>query len=141
MKIKQLIIPIVFSILLLAFNLQPAAAQNTAENKSPTEALLKSKNFIFKAQSAHPMRGSVVQLTTAYDLIVTGDTLQAYLPYYGRSYSAPINAGEGGIKLESTKFNYEMSDKGKKGWLIDIKPMDDAQVRQLTLSVMEGGNA
>jgi hypothetical protein len=125
---------------LLVFLTQLLYAQNNDANKSGIEDLLKNRNFVFTANSANPMRGSVVQLTSTYDLILTGDTVKTFLPYYGRSYTAPINA-EGGIKITSTDFKYNVADKRKKRWNITIAPNDNKDVQQMLLSVSEDGYA
>lgn len=139
MKTKQL-----FSALLLfcliAF-LQPLAAQNAKETKSKIGALLESRNFIFRAQTANPMRGNMVQLTSPYDMMVSTDSIKTYLPFFGRAYSAPMNTAEGGIKITSTDFEYNLADKRKKRWNIAIIPNDTPAIQQLTLSVSEGGYA
>ena len=71
------------------------------EKKEPTtQQIVESKNYIFKAESVNPQRGRFRYLTSAeYDLVVTSDTVIAYLPYFGRAYSAPINPSEGESNL------------------------------------------
>src|SRR5688500_5147219 len=104
------------------------------EKREPTtQEMVESKNYIFKAESVNPPRGRVRQLTSDYDLVVTGDTVIAYLPYFGRAYSAPINPSEGGIKFTSADFEYTVEKKKKRSWEILIRPKDYNDVQALYL--------
>ena len=134
----------IFSTLFLLFAIsimKPVAAQKTEESASKMETLLESRNFIFRAQTANPMRGNLVQLTSPYDMVVSNDSIRTFLPFFGRAFSAPMYGSEGGIKITSTDFEYNVADKKKKRWNIAIKPKDTPTVQQLSLSVSEGGYA
>jgi hypothetical protein len=113
-------------------------AQET--KKTTVEQAIQSKQFIFKAQTAFPMRGGMRQLTSEYDLKVNGDTLTAYLPYFGRAYVAPIDPTKGGIQFTSTQNNYTLKVK-KKNSEINIVPKNIQEVRQLHLNISPNGNA
>lgn len=119
-----------------------AAIVGTAQDKDAiaTLQLLQSQNFIFKAQTASPQRGSVRQLTSDYDLTIKKDTVAAWLPYFGRSYEPQINS-EGGIKFTSLKFEYKMEEGKKKKWEITIKPTDVTSVKELYLTVFDNSQA
>jgi hypothetical protein len=126
------------------FNILPilllSATALQAQDKDVT-SLIESKNFVFIAQSAHPLSGQFRQLTSEYDLRVLGDSIVAYLPYFGRAYSAPLDPTQGGIQFTSTDFEYSQQSRKKGGWNISIKPKDARDVRQMTLSIRENGNA
>jgi hypothetical protein len=115
--------------------------KETSRNKGNTiKSLIESKNYIFKAQSVSPQRGGTRQLTPEYDMRLIGDSLVTYLPYFGRAYTAPINTSEGGIKITSQNFDYNIRTK-KKGWEITYIPKDNREVRQLFMSVSSNGYA
>ncbi len=115
-----------------------------------------AKQFTFMATSATPMntqdiskimgkmqggtQSSLINLSgDGYELKVTPDSIIAYLPYYGRSYSAPVNPSDGGIKFISKKFDYK-SSKGKKGnWNIDLDIKDASESYRLNLNISENG--
>lgn len=104
--------------------------------------LLRSRRFAFKAQSAQPLCGGNFNLTSDFDLALKGDTLQSYLPYFGRAFSAPINQTNSPLSFTSTNFTYT-SAKGKKGSTdikIEIKD-SKTEVRQYLLNVSEQGYA
>jgi len=103
--------------------------------------LIKAQNYVFVAQTASPSRGGLRQLDPGYDLVVKKDSVVSFLPYFGRSYNAPTDPTEGGIKFTSTEFEYNIMDRKKGGWDIQIKPKDNKDVRILQLSVFDNGSA
>lgn len=110
------------------------------EEKALVEEKINSKNYTFSARTALPLGGPSIPLSSGYyTLKITGDSVIAYLPYYGRSYTAPINPNEGGIKFVSTRFDYAASPKEKGMWNIKIDTQDTPQNSVLTLSVGESG--
>jgi hypothetical protein len=128
-----------FLILLIGFPaLQEARAQET--NSTILKSLLNSKSFVFKAQSAWPLQGTVVQLTQGYDMKVLQDSINTYLPYFGRAYTASYTS-EGGINFTSKRFDYKLKEKQKGGWEINIKPQDAKDISSLTYSVSVNGYA
>jgi len=126
---------VVFALLCVSINL-------FAQDKSVADikTILESRNYVFKARTVYPQSGRMRQLTPDYDVTFTRDDITAYLPYFGKAYSAPINITEGGIKFTSTKFDYK-SEKTSKYWEITIKPKDAPDVQQLYLTVFDNGNA
>jgi len=118
-----------------------AVTQLQAQKMDPatTKSLVDSKYYIFKAQSVSPMKGSLQQLTTDYDFTVAGDSVIAYLPYFGRAYSAPINT-EGGINFTSAKSDYRVKQK-KDRWEITIEPGDVPDIQQIYLDIYDNGSA
>ena len=102
---------------------------------------VETKNYVFKAQSASPQRGGFRQLTSEYDFVVRPDTLVSYLPYYGRSFSAPVNTADAGLQFTSMKYEYSVKNKKKNRWDITIKPKDVSRIRDLNLTVFDNGRA
>ena len=113
--------------------------QKESEKAASVRALLESKNYVFKPQTALPTSGTSQQLTQDFELKVTGDTVQSYLPYFGRAFSATIGQTEGGIRFTSTDFGYTIRQRRKGDWEIGIQPKDAGDVRQLLLRVSENG--
>ncbi len=121
------------------------AQKNSSAQKTKSNAGIKnmidSKKYVFRAQSVTPLRGTFRQLTSLYDMKVSGDTITTYLPYFGRAYNAPVNPAEGGIRFTSTKSDYSVEEKKKGQWDVIIKPKDTREVQQLILSVFDNGYA
>src|SRR5690348_17187508 len=116
------------------FSCYEATAQaDTALVRKKVEA----KQYTFIAQSATPLRGQLIQLTSLYDLRVSGDSVIVNLPYYGRAYSAPMG-NDAGLNFTSTKSDY--SSKWKKNqWQITIKPRDYRDINEIYLTVFNNG--
>lgn len=123
-----------------------AGAQSKAQVKTSKadkiKQLVQSRNYVFEAQSVFPMRGRTRQITgEGYDLTVSRDTVNSYLPYFGRAYSAPLDPSKGGIQFISKDFEYTEKPGKRGGWDITIQPKDVREVQQLFLSVSEDGYA
>jgi|RhiMetdeSRZDD1v2_1073273.scaffolds.fasta_scaffold04721_18 uncharacterized protein DUF4251 len=134
------------TILLLFITMAALPATVSAQNKkadkeAQVKSLVEGKNFVFKAQTALPTTGISRQLTTDFDLRVTQDTIVSDLPYFGRAYSAPVNATQGPLQFTSTDFQYTMTNRKKGGWDIMIVPKDVQDPRQMALSITESGYA
>ncbi len=110
------------------------------EKAAAVKAMIDAEQYVFTAQTALPTRGRTVQLTTSYTVKVGKDTLVSDLPYFGRSFSAPIDPTKGGIQFNSTKFDYQVKEI-KKGWQITIKPTDVSDVQQFFFSIFNNGSA
>jgi hypothetical protein len=127
-------------LLLLAGTLGFSTVKAQETNEAVLKNLLTLKTFVFKAQSAWPLQGTVVQLTPGFDMKVMGDSINTYLPYFGRAYQAGYNNG-GGISFTSSKFEYHLKEKSKSGWELVIKPTDVRDINQLIYSVSTNGYA
>jgi hypothetical protein len=126
-------------------NVMAYAQDGTKSKKADKAALIQNiveaQNYVFRAQMALPMSGRSRQLTSEYNLQVGRDTVVAYLPYFGRAYSAPIGNTDGGINFLSKDFDYQKNERKKGGWEIVIKPRDYKEVQQMTLSISTDGYA
>lgn len=138
-----------------------AAGQLQAQtDKATTVKILESQNYVFVATSASPLNaadinkvlssmpgytggaGNVMLTGSNYDLSVTADSVVAYLPYYGRSFTPKMGGiDEGGIKFKSKKFSYKNTPRKKGGWIITIVPKDVKDNYSLTLVATEKGYA
>lgn len=109
-------------------------------DKVTVEKMVNSRDFVFKAQTVVPTGAVSRVLTSEYDLKVMGDSVNSYLPYFGRAYQAPF-PGESGIQFSTTHFKYKASERKKGGWHITIEPEDTRNVREMDLTVYDNGNA
>jgi len=99
-----------------------------------------AQRYEFTARNANPMNFKTINLDPGYTLKITPDTITAYLPYFGRAYTAPINPSEGGIKFTSTNFDYEKKAK-KDGWEIKIDTKDTKGNVNLFMNIGNTGYA
>lgn len=110
-------------------------------NRDDIKNMVDSSQFIFVADRVNPLRGRTRYLTSSYEVIVKKDSLNCYLPFFGRAFQAPIDPSKGGIQFTSTNFSYTISTKSKNQWDITIKPNDYADVQQLYFNIFDNGNA
>ena len=144
MKLKNRLITLIFitlNILLLSCGVSQTSAEKAKKAELLNEQISNLK-FKFNATYAYPQNYSSVYLSPYYDVKVSPDTVVAYLPFYGRAYTAPMNSSEGGIKFTSTKFEYEIL-KGKKSgnWLVTIITQDTQRPFTLYFDLWENGTA
>jgi len=122
-----------------------SASQKIGETDRTTVArMVGNKDFVFKASRVTAQNGFTKILTTDYDLEVSPDTIKAWLPYYGRAYTAPKDLTGRGIQFVSTQFRYESREGKKQGWEIKITPKEqeyDTGVNNLRLSITPSGYA
>ncbi len=112
------------------------------EKKIALSRAIQQGEFEFEARRAIAQNGFTKTLTSDYRLIVSEDTVRAWLPFYGRAYRAPIDPSEGGIHFISTHFSYHMEERRKTGWEIRIIPQDHKnQVDKMTLQISPSGDA
>jgi hypothetical protein len=135
-RLKNILVKSFFAFAIALFSVTFVSAQEL--DKAVVEKAITSKSFVFKAQTVFPMAGTSRPLTSEYDVRLLGDSVVAYLPYFGRAYS--ITYGErGGIDFTSTKFDYNIEARKKGGWDVTIKPKDDREVRELNFTISENG--
>lgn len=137
----------------LAFGGLNAVAQT---DKATTAKIVEAKTYTFVARSVTPlntqdisrvmskmpgaMAGGVINLTeTYYEVKVTPDSVVAFLPYYGRSFNAPINQDDAGVKFTSKKFNYKSTKGKKRGWDTLIETKDAKESYRLAFNISDNG--
>lgn len=116
----------------------PAKAQLT---KDSVAALVKSRSFIFYANSVDPLRGTTRFLTGNYDMKVKGDSLISYLPYFGRSQNAPLTPDETGLIFTSTDFDYNFTPRKKNSWTVTFNVKDQKNLSKYILTIYNDGSA
>lgn len=118
---------------------KPNKQQAKAKAVLLLQQAIDSQSYVFHAQQALPLGGSTRLLTSDYILRATPDSIIAYLPYFGRAYYVPYNQTDGGINVNTNKFDYKKTTNKKGGWNIVIKPTDRMDVQQLVLFVSADG--
>ncbi|WP_108821137.1 DUF4251 domain-containing protein [Dysgonomonas sp. Marseille-P4361] len=102
---------------------------------------IEGQAYIFNAQKALPLAGRSVDINYSYQLKVSKDTISAYLPYFGRAYTAPISNDDAGVKFTSTDFEYSLSPEKNGTWNIKIKINDSQSKYRLFLKIGNSGKA
>lgn len=128
-----------FLLIVALCNTSVSVAQNQEE--AGVKNMVEAGDYVFKAEMALPMGGRSRYLTGNYDMKVSEEVIETYLPYFGRAYRAPADLTGGGIRFESKDFKYVVKERKKGGWDITIEPNDVSDVRKMSLTVSENGSA
>ncbi|MDE3184654.1 MAG: DUF4251 domain-containing protein [Bacteroidota bacterium] len=110
-------------------------------NVEDIRSMINAKQFTFVAERVNPLRGSSRILTSNYDVQVKKDTIECYLPYFGRAYQAPIDPTKGGLDFTSYKFTYNVTLNNNDEWQVYINPKDYSDVQQLYFQIFGNGTA
>lgn len=117
----------------------------SGENLSKAEVIslvtekVEASNYTFVPSTALPVSGRAVNLDRSFSLKISKDSIESYLPYFGRAYTAPISPTEGGIKFASTDFDYTISEKKKGMWNVSIETKDTRTRYKILLNIGETG--
>ena len=80
-----------------------------------------SSDFTFNATYAHPTGFRSRYLSSYYEVDVSPDTIDVYLPYFGKAYKAPISPNEGGYRFTSVDYDYSVEPGKRAGnWVVVI---------------------
>ena len=139
--LSRKIIAIAVVFFLGSFNYCSAQNKTTGLTEAQVMDLVNNKQFQFLAQYMVPSGGRSKVLTENYTVNVSPEEVSADLPYVGRSYQAPIDPADVGIRFVSKEFNYEEKKGKKDSWEITISPKDGKDVRSCMFTIYPNGNA
>lgn len=111
--------------------------QNKFNKQAKVQRLLDSKDFVFVAESANPMGGGNIRLTSSfYQLSFHKDSLNSFLPYFGTAFRAPYGTSESPLIFSSSDFTYDAtaSKSGTRTLIIKMNEPEDPSVLTLTVS-------
>ena len=121
-------------LLLIPFSLK-AFQSNGSVKEQPKVTLT------FIPQTVYPLGIAVRQVTTGFELRISKDTVNCYLPYFGRAYSTDYGTRDGGAEMISSSFSYNENTNAKGARNIVIKPKDNKDVREIRLTIYGDGYA
>jgi uncharacterized protein YcfL len=129
----------IFLFVLIACFSHSSYSQN-AQQSSPMKNMISAKHFTFQAQSASPQGRGTKQLTYGYRVEVSGDTVDCYLPYFGKSYTPAIGTTQSPLTFTSYGSEYAVNDS-KNGWDVKINLKDQSNAKTLSFTVFDDGTA
>jgi hypothetical protein len=143
-KLRSVFTTLIFFFFMLNSNFSVAqTSKQQKENKKQqaVKQLIISQHYTFIPNTILPARGPSKMLTSRYELKIKKDTLNSYLPYFGRAYAPSIGATTGPLEFKTADFKYTIAEAKKGGWNITIIPKNAGDARQLTLFVSQDGSA
>ena len=107
------------------------------------DSLIESKTYRFDARKANPSGGQQVDLTThSADLIINNDSVESYLPFFGRAYNIAYGTSDSGIKFETLHSEYTLKkDTVKRTIDVSFSAKTEYDTYEFYLSVTSGGSA
>ena len=103
--------------------------------------IVRSKNFVFKAETVNGVNSRTKNLTTDFGIEVRNDSVFSYMPYYGNTYSrdftSQINSPMGFIQPVDS---YSMK-RTNQGYYIDIDVTNNHDVINLKFHINKDGDA
>jgi Domain of unknown function (DUF4251) len=118
---------------------QSGTTSGKQDQTAQLKNLIDSRRFSFHAISATSMKGMTKHLTGEYFLKVSKDSLQADLPYYGRSFNTSYPPTDLSVQFNTTDFTYVADSAKKGGWSITIVPKNENSANKIYLSVTSTG--
>lgn len=134
-----------FIYLLVAFvavsnvNAQETKKETDAAAAEELKSLVESKNYVFEAYSALPLKGDIQKLIDDFSLTITPKKVMSDLPYFGQIYQSSLVTTDGGIKFTSYDFEYSVQDRKNGGWDVRIKAKDIKYSPQMLLTILKTG--
>ena len=114
MKTKKQILMLLLALLVGFPTLSAQSKKEKKEQKKEAvKKIIASENYKIDVQTALPMRGRSIPLTSPYSLEIRNDSVISYLPYFGRAYSIPYGGGDGlNFRAPLKECSMEMDKKG-----------------------------
>jgi hypothetical protein len=146
MKTKISFLVALFALILIAgfaqeTNKKPTKEEQKAEKQKQIEAMVNAKEFVFVGRTALPTGYKSVNLTTNTNYVkFYPDTIDSYMPYYGRAYSNVGYGGDTGLKFTGKADEYTVT-KGKKNYQVNAVVKTNKDSFRISLSVSFEGSA
>ncbi|MDR2120285.1 MAG: DUF4251 domain-containing protein [Tannerella sp.] len=101
---------------------------------------IESRHYTIDVDRMLPMQGASKHLTTNYSLMIKGDTVISYLPYFGRAYSVPYGGGKG-LNFKACLSDYSLTFDVKGVARISFRTRSEDDVYLYDTEVYNNGAA
>lgn len=140
MKTKYLLAIFLSFMFLPAFSQEKQSGDKDGKGENP-EALLNSKEFVFKARRAMPSRGSSIDLTSNPNYVkFSPDMIESYMPFFGRAYSGVGYGNEAGLHFKGQPEVFTV-EKKKRNYQVNATVRGDNDNYRIFLTVTHAGSA
>lgn len=110
------------------------------EKRAFIDSLIHSDRFVFIATRAFPQGWSSVDLTTNQNYIrFSPDTIESYMPFFGRAYAVEYGGGEG-LKFKGAAVDYKVERKNT-GYEVSTSVVTVSDNFRIFLKVSTEGSA
>ena len=116
-------------------------AEHKAMLEKQTRKLVDSKTFQFCVSQMLPANGSVRVLTTDYNVVLQNDTVNSYLPYFGRAYFVQYGSGESPMTFKTPITDYFAQTDKRDGYLIRFSAKNKSDKINFTFKISTNGSS
>lgn len=110
------------------------------EKQKQIALLVESKEFVFVPERVIPQSGNAMILTSEYSVVFHADSINSFLPFFGRGFSGIGYGGDQGMIFEGKPTLFQV-EKTKKGYQIKAEVRGKTDFYTMILSVYSDGNA
>jgi len=116
-------------------------AERVIEKQQQTEALMNAREFVFVGRTAIPTGFKTMDLTTNTNYVkFHPDSIESYMPFFGKAYSSIGYGGDGGLKFSGKPEDYTVT-KGAKNYQVNATVKGANDYYKISLSVSFEGSA
>ena len=141
---------LIIGILVLAFasaNAQETKKQTRKEKNAAkdaalikqTKTVLENKAYVFEATQALPSGMRSKSLTSSYEVQIENDTINCYLPYFGKARTANYGSNQSPMTFIQPIENYTFEET-KKGYMVKLEVRNDNDRLNFTFQIGETGS-
>jgi len=116
-------------------------AERAIKKQQQTEAMINAKEFVFIGRTAIPTGFKTMDLTTNTNYVkFHPDSIESYMPFFGKAYGSIGYGGDGGLKFGGTPEDYTVT-KGTKNYQVNASIKGTNDYYKISLSVSFEGSA
>ena len=117
-----------------------AARRDSLENV--VREIVESGTFTIEIDHSNPMQGASRNLFPSYKMKIDGDKVTTYLPYFGRSYTAPADPRNLAVELTDYQTNIKQKTNNKKGYTFTFDATTTGnETYNFTVTISAGGSS
>lgn len=130
------------SLLLLLISCQSVGhtKKTDEEQRAALKEKIDSRVYTIEVDKVLPSGGKMITPTTIYSLTIDTDSVNSYLPYFGRAYSIPYGGGEG-LRFQSLIKDYSVTYNKKGKAKISFSTQTKEDLFDFIIEVFPGGSA
>ena len=115
-------------------------AEREAAMAQQVQDALDARHYTIAVDWMKPLGGVPRQVNSDYELKVTGEELDCYLPYIGRAYRLPYGGGKG-LNFKAQIQNYSIQQLTSNRSQIEFTVRNDEDVYRFRIDVFDNGKS
>lgn len=112
--------------------------EQKAKRMEEVKQMMNDHNFVFRPTQAIPMSGSTIQLDFSFSAKIKGDTIDSYLPYYGRAYHVDYGAQKGPFNFTLPIKDYTLNNN-KNGYVVNFEVQKGQDNIKYNFTIFDNG--